>query len=149
MASDADSPKRFLDPSVIANRYRTCWIELSGTQRYRLFSVEAVISGLRLRIKTWFGCDASEDGPPDSICRHCYRKLEAAQKLTNEIAQIKQEASARYRELLLEARFKHIRNPRSPIQGLEPPGKALVGARRSVTATSLSLFTVSENEGTF
>ena len=150
MASNADTPKRFLDPSVIDNRCRTCWIELSGGQRYRIFSVEAVRSGLRARIKTWFGCEvSSEDGLPDSICRRCYRKLEAAQKLVNEIAQIKHEASDRYRGILQEARFKRGRNPRSPGQGLEPPSKASAGPRRRATATARSLFPASQREGTF
>ena len=112
MASNADTPKRFLDPSVIDNRCRTCWIELSGGQRYRIFSVEAVRSGLRARIKIWFGCEvSSEDGLPDSICRRCYRKLEAAQKLVNEIAQIKHEA-------IVTATAEYSKRPVSSVVGI-------------------------------
>ena len=58
----------------------------------RLFSVQAVKSSLRWRIKVWFGCDVtSGDGLPDSICKRCYSNLESALKLTNEISQIKYE----------------------------------------------------------
>ena len=102
MAVNADTPKLFLDPSVAENHCRTCWSELYGTQRYGLFSVQAVQSNL-----CWRACQGvvviSEYGLPDSICKRCYRKLV---KLTNEISQIKHEASGRYRRILQETRFK-------------------------------------------
>ena len=146
----ADTPKRFLDPSLIENRCRTCWIEISGGQRYKIFSVEAIRSGLRSRIKVWFGCEvSSEDGLPDSICRRCYRKLEAALKLTSEIAKIKHEASGRYRQLMQEIRFKRGRKPHTPGQSLEPPRKAALGASRCATATPRSLFSAPEKEGAY
>ena len=141
MAVNADTPKLFLDPSVAENHCRTCWSELNGAQRYRLFSVQAVKSNLRWRVKAWFGSDVtSEDGLPDSICKRCYRKLESALKLTNEISQIKHEASGRYRRILQETRFKRGRNPCSPAQGLEPPRKATVSStRRRAMSTASSL----------
>ena len=121
MAVNTDTPKLFLDPSVAENHCRTCWSKLYGTQRYRLFSVQAVQINLRWHVKAWFGCVVtSEDGLPDSICKRCYRKLpESALKLTNEISQIKHEASGRYRRILQETSFKRGRNLCSPAQDLD------------------------------
>ena len=82
----ASTPKRFLDPSVCENHCRTCWGELNGGQRYKIFSVEAVRSGLWARIKAWFSCNAVEDDRlPTAICKRCYRKLEAAERLRRRV----------------------------------------------------------------
>lgn len=82
---------RFYD-SVCESYCRTCWSELGSGQRYRILSVEAVKSSLRDRIKAWFSCDVGEDdGLPTAICKQCYRKLEAAQRLIKEFSKIKLE----------------------------------------------------------
>ena len=96
-AMDAGTPKRFLDTVVVEKRCRTCWNDLCGGQRYRLSSVEAVRNGLRTSIKTWFSCNTEEDdGLPTAICKYCYRKLQAADKLLAEFTTIKKEAKERY-----------------------------------------------------
>ena len=89
---------------------------VTDCSRYRLS--KAICVGVSRRGRTV----TSEDGLPDSICKRCYRKLEST--LSNEISQIKHEASGCYRRILQKTCFKRGRNLCSPAQGL--PRKATV-----------------------